>query len=117
MRINCDYVNCTDKCKHYHVCPLHQPSNSSLSMLRNELNWKVGRLNEINQGISHFRNMSYQFEMGILPTEIAWHTSKEKINNKINELYLEKKELIQSIRECQLKEKNIVKILERRDTK
>jgi methionine salvage enolase-phosphatase E1 len=88
-----------------------------LVCLRRELNWKVNRLNEINQGINHFNNMLFQFEHNNLPAFIMEHTSKEKINKKITELRLEKKETIQSIREYQIQERNILKILERRELK
>ena len=115
MRIRCDYTICSNECKYFEYCNLHQPSNFSLVQVREELNWNVSYLNEINRGINHFNNMLFQFEHNQLPLFIMGHTSKEKISNKITQLRTEKKETITKIKEYQIKEKNIIKILERRN--
>lgn len=113
MMIRCDYVKC-ENCNVFDVCNLHQTTTSQLTMIRKELNWKVNRLKEINQGISHFKTMLLQFKRKELPDFIMQHTSETLIAESLNLLYSEKQTLQAEIKENQIMEKNIIKILKRR---
>lgn len=112
--IRCDFETCTMECKYYRSCNLHQPITSQLLYVRKELNWLSNHLREVNEGINHFNTMLIQYERGNLSEFIVDHISRNTIENLLSDLHSEKRETISQIREYQIKENNMVKILNRR---
>lgn len=115
MKINCDYNECTIKCKNYNICNLHTPSNQEYHQIRQEIKWSMNRIDEINRGINNYRNTLYQIQNNTIPKSLLPHLNTEKIQTTIKELQTEKRELIQSIGSMQIREKNIYTILRRRE--
>lgn len=114
MKINCNWETCNSECKYFKSCNLHQPATSQLILICNQLDWLSVHLDEINKGINHFKNMLFQFKQGLLSDFIMKHTSRNTIETKLRELNDEKLRTISEIREYQIKEKNMRKILNRR---
>lgn len=58
--------------------------------------------------------MLFQYKQGLLPDFIAEHISINTIEHEIKKLRKEKKDILSEIKEYQIKENNISKILKRR---
>ena len=112
MKINCNWQTCNDKCKFYQVCHLHQVSSFKLIQIDKELNWNINRLNEINRGITHYRNTLLEYNS--LPLTVKKHLTKKDIQKLIASLQKEKQEIQTTISDLQRKDRNIKKILNRR---
>jgi|GEM_PF-6713897 adenylosuccinate lyase len=110
--INCDFERCTDKCTYYESCILHHPSHFNQLQVEEELKWNVNRLNELTRGINQYKQSLYEYDR--LPDEVQKYLSREKLQDLIRKSELEKQEVQSTIRELQIKELNIRKILQRR---
>lgn len=112
--INCDFEECTSLCKNYYICSLHTPFNQRLGELRSMIIWDYKRIHEINKGINHCKEMIYAFNHNELPEIVSEYFSERIMLEQIRSLREEKNQLVSELRELQIKEKNIMKILKRR---
>ena len=113
MKINCNYVKC-ENCNVYDKCNLHKIANFQLLNTRQQLNWSISRFNEIVEGINHFNSTLIQYNQGELSDFVMKHISKHTIQQRLSSLHSEKTELLLEIKRLQTKEKNIIKIINRR---
>lgn len=112
MRIKCDWEVCSNKCMYYSSCILHQPAHSNLIKVEEELYWNVNRLNELSRGINQYKQELFQYND--LPESIKKYVSRESLQELIHQAEEEKLKVQSTIRELQIKELNMRKILQRR---
>lgn len=112
MRIRCDWEKCSNKCRYYSSCILHHPTHSNILRVEEELSWNVNRLNELSRGINQYKQELFQYDD--LPKMVREHLAKETLQELIHNAEEEKETVQSRIRELQIKELNMRKILQRR---
>lgn len=109
--IKCDFEKCSANCRYYNSCILHQTSHFNQLRIEDNLKWNVNRLNELTTGINRYKQSLNQYYE--LPKTVRKHIQRDEFKELIKKAETEKKEIQQEIRELQIKELNIRKILER----
>lgn len=113
MKIKCDWEECTLKCKYYSVCPLRRAYSPQLSQLSKEREWYIKKLNQLNGGINEYSNAIKDYDA--LPDIIKKRISLNELHEILEQMKIEKKEILVEIKKIQVKESNIMKILNRRE--
>lgn len=112
MNINCNFVKC-ENCDVFDVCNLHQKTSFEALKIRQQINWNVKRLNEIHNEINHFNTTLVQYKRMELSPFIMEYLNIDDIQEILENLHHERTTLRSQIRKLQIKEKNIIKILNR----
>ena len=115
MKINCDWEECTLKCKYYHVCSLRKTYSPQLSQLAKEREWQITQLKQLNGGIEEYMNTIREYDS--LPEVIKKRISLKELHEILNQMRADKKEILLEIKRIRVKESNIMKILNRRERK
>ena len=111
MKINCNYPpqeGC-ENCNFNEYCPLIQPSHINLINIRKEIVFKLNQLELLNNGIITMATNIKAVKQGLVD-----FVSLEECESILTDQKNKKKEMSLDIRDLRKRERNILKVIERR---
>lgn len=113
MIIRCDWEKCTDECKYYNQCDLHNPASSQLLAVQWERDFIFRKIQDIDAKLITARKISRDISLGVYHENIK-KPSDVHYGLDISLLLQQKEDYFKILGELMRREKNIEYIVNRR---